>query len=79
MQFTRFIRWFRISGVLALAAAWATAFGADKVVWRLGHTLTVPGTLYEKIIVEELPARIAKATNGALQVQPIIGSSRRAT
>lgn len=73
MHITSFIRSLRVASVLALATAALAALAADKVVWRLGHTLTVPGTLYEKIIVEEVPARIAKATGGAVQVQPIIG------
>jgi TRAP-type C4-dicarboxylate transport system substrate-binding protein len=46
---------------------------AEPIVWKLGHTLTVPGTLYEEIYTKEVPARIAKATGGQVQVQPIIG------
>lgn len=65
----------RVLCVLAAAmlASGDLALGADKIVWRLGHTLTVPGTLYEKILIEEMPARIAKASGGAIHVQPIIG------
>lgn len=52
------------------------AFAADKIVWRLGHTLTVPGSLYEKIITTEIPERIAKASDGLVQVRPLIGVIR---
>lgn len=73
MDIGRFTCSLRLIGVFALAVTTGASVAADKVVWRLGHTLTVPGTLYEKILVEEVPARIAKATNGVVQIQPIIG------
>jgi len=74
----------RKRGFLAAISATAIAFGglwplanpahaADQTVWRLGHTLTVPGSLYEKIITEEIPARILKATDGKVVVRPMIG------
>ncbi|NYT44303.1 TRAP transporter substrate-binding protein DctP [Alcaligenaceae bacterium] len=49
------------------------AHSAEPVIWRLGHTLSVPGTLYEKIITEEMPQRIAKASEGIIQIRPLIG------
>lgn len=62
---------------LGAAAAMMTigtaARAQDTTTWRLGHTLSVPGTLYEQILTKELPERIAKATGGAVRVQPIIG------
>jgi TRAP-type C4-dicarboxylate transport system substrate-binding protein len=63
---------------LAVASFAALMFGSsvfaqDHVVWRLGHTLTVPGSLYEKIITEEIPERISQASDGMIRVQPLIG------
>ena len=57
----------------AMMASGHSALAADKITWRLGHTLTVPGTLYAKILIEEAPARIAKDSGGGVHVQPIIG------
>jgi TRAP-type transport system periplasmic protein len=62
--------------VCVLAAATMISgptLAAEPIVWKLAHTLTVPGTLYEEIYTKEVPARIAKATGGQVQVQPIIG------
>nr|WP_301289635.1 TRAP transporter substrate-binding protein DctP [Natronocella acetinitrilica] len=47
--------------------------GEERVTWRLGHTLTVPGSLYEEIITKEVPERIAEASGGMVQVRPLIG------
>lgn len=62
---------------LAVASVIGLTFGSalaqDRAVWRLGHTLTVPGSLYEKIITEEIPERINEASNGMVRVQPLIG------
>jgi TRAP-type transport system periplasmic protein len=65
----------RVLCMLAAAAMMSSnlALGADQIVWKLGHTLTVPGTLYEEILTKEVPARISKASGGQIQVQPIIG------
>ena len=72
----------RISGVgrclLGLAAVLVFAgtqpvLAEETVTWRLGHTLTVPGSLYEEIITKEVPDRIAEASGGMVQVRPLIG------
>lgn len=65
-------------GVFALLAVSSSGLvlAADQVVWRLGHTLSVPGVLYDKIITYELPARINKASGGLVRVQPIVGVVR---
>lgn len=76
MGMSRFRAKVRVFLLLAAAMTMASshwAFAADKVVWKLGHTLTVPGTLYEEIYTKEVPARIAKASGGLVQVQPLIG------
>lgn len=74
MDLTSFSSKLRVLCVLVSAMMVSDlALAQDKIVWRLGHTLTVPGTLYEKILTEEVPARIAKASGGAIHVQPIIG------
>jgi TRAP-type C4-dicarboxylate transport system substrate-binding protein len=61
------------AAAVATAAFSAPAPAADHVVWRLAHTLSVPRSLYEKIIIEEIPARLAKATDGYIQIRPLIG------
>lgn len=61
-----------IAGLVLLTIG-GSAFAQDRVVWRLGHTLTVPGSLYEKIITEEIPQRISQASDGMIRVQPLIG------
>lgn len=68
-----------ISGVMALCLlilAAGASNAADKpkpVVWRLGHTLSLPGSLLETVTTKEVPQRIAKASRGLIKVQPLIG------
>lgn len=60
-------------GFAAITLGAQQALAQTPTVWQLAHTLTVPGSLYEKIITEEIPARVAKASGGMVQVKPVIG------
>lgn len=59
--------------ILFLSLNLNSAVADDQIVWKLGHTLTVPGTLYEEIFTKEIPKRINDATDGLVRVEPLVG------
>lgn len=66
----------RIAAFASLAFAACAAHAAkppETIVWRLGHTLSLPGSLLETVTTKEVPERIAKASGGLIKVQPLIG------
>jgi TRAP-type transport system periplasmic protein len=63
----------QVAALASVVLTSSAAHSAEAIVWRMGHTLSLPGSLLEVVTTKEVPQRIAKASGGLIKVQPLIG------
>ncbi len=58
---------------LILFGSFVAKSEAEEITWNWDHSLTLPNTSYDQVMVKELPPFMSKATNGRLKINILYG------